>query len=260
MKKKMNYIHIFIIIVGFVLLTNITAIIITTSMNIEARLFDALDIASLILSFSGFAISFFFSLAVYIQAKNQGDINETLLRKDDQYIVSNYSLVSFNKEITFLEPKHHISEQALFNVNEDGNTIWQIVFLVTDYINKPIYKVYCKELIFETPMRRKVISPAMDYDCKYASNILNRGYNCFTINLKTTKEQLEQYIKEEGKISLTLLVESIFNVVFEMKYEVFLDSKKDLSDNLDRFIYPEMFTYNIHHANYHIVNKFIRGK
>ena len=260
MKKKLSYIHIFLIIVMLVLLSNIAVIIITTSMNIEDRVFDAIDIASLILSFSGFAISFFFSLAVYMQAKNQGSINETLLRKDDQYIISNYSLVSFEKEITFLQPKAHLTTQGIFNLDENVDETWQMVFLVTDYINKPIYKVFCKELTLSTPNNVITLTTGIEYDCNHAANILNRDYNCITITLKISQEQMNQYIRDDSKITLTLLVESIFNVVFEMKYDIFLDSIKDISSNKDRENYPEMFTYNIHHVNYYIVNKFIRSK
>ncbi|MFA6801554.1 MAG: hypothetical protein WCR19_05555 [Acholeplasmataceae bacterium] len=259
MNKNPNFIKIFIIIICIVFVVDIGVIYYATKVsNIDQEVYDALDIAALVLSFSGFAISFFFSLAVYIQAKNQSEINQKLPQKDDQYITLNYALINFEKEITMLKPKENLNNQSTINKIDENQEKYQLVFLISDYMNKPVYKVYCKSIRLINNVDEIQYESTNRYDCHYAENILNRGYNCLTITFSENHEILKKYFNDDSQIQLVVEIESIFNVVFEVKFDIYLDQHKDISNNPDLKLYRDMETILIHHVIYQIKNKSIK--
>ena len=90
--KKNKFAFLFLLTSFLLLIVNIAIIVIFSIIKMENTFYSALNVASLSISFISFIVSSFFSFSVYAQTKNQNKINESLPKKDDQYIIANYSL------------------------------------------------------------------------------------------------------------------------------------------------------------------------
>lgn len=237
--KKQNLLLIFMIIVMSLLFISALALVIFSFINIDNNFYNAINVAALLISFASFAASCFFSLAVYIQAKNQEKINEKLPKKDDQYILNNYSLIDFCKEITLLS---------------NGKTS-RLVFLVTDTINQPVYKVRCKSISIGENSDKKSINFDIPFDCNYAKNVLDRNYNCIYVDLPLSTKEAFESINGNKIINITLQIISTFNVAFELNFVLTLDSLKDTSHNEDKKKFDFLETWLLHHSVFNIIDK-----
>ena len=82
------------------LFANLIIIFVFSNVKMEQTFYNALNVSSLAIAFVSFIASSFFSFSVYMQTKNQNKINESLPKKDDQYIIANYSLFNIENEIS----------------------------------------------------------------------------------------------------------------------------------------------------------------
>ena len=180
----------------------------------------------------------------------------------DSYITKNYSLFSIEKEISMF-PLYNEEKQLVLDsgkyIDDNGSGIYRVVFLPTDYINNPINSVHlieisCKDNVGKTFMSFKPIIPL---DCNYSTNVLQRCYNCISIDILTDKDM--PYLLEKAKtIVLNLEINSIFNVSMQVLFNIELNGKKDNKNNVDLKQIPEMVTFNIHHTGYRILARSIK--
>lgn len=264
-KKYKHILTAFFIVIAVLLVINILLIILLTKNNVDSNFYDSINVAALVIAFSSFVASAFFSLVIYLQSKAQERINEKLPKKDDQYIIANYSLLNFYREISIFtdldEDLSLVKERnnyfKLDNPNNDNLTLNRVVFLVSDTINKPIYKVEAKSVEFLDDKDHEVAVYKSDklIDGVYANNILNRKYNCVYFDFQTEDKKINDIMKSSKTVKLHLYVTSIFNVRFEMIYRVSIGEVKDVSNNEDKNKIKDLSTYLIHHSIYNVISK-----
>ena len=262
--KKNKYALIFLGLTLALLIVNITIILVFTALNITNKFYSALNVSSLAIAFVSFIASTFFSFSVYLQTKNQNEINKTLPKKDDQYIISNYSLFNIEKEVSFFsltgdEKNNVFILQKHLQVNEPDNNITRIVFLPTDSMNKPTYKVLVRSIDFFSSKNEILFSAnaPQSTDGEYSANILDRGYNCINLDLPQNIKKIADVFSKSKSLQLKLDIISVFNVKMEVTFHVYIDSERNTEDNPDKAIISDLTTYTIHHTNYVIENKSI---
>lgn len=181
---------------------------------------------------------------------------------EDTYIAKNYALFDFEKEITIFpiygDEKNNVINNGQY-INDSGSLIYRIVMLPTDSVNAPVNRVLVQSLSL-VDAKDKVyasLKTNKDIDAQYSSNVLNRGYNCINIDVLTDKDIPYLYNKCQ-KMYITLRIESIFNVYFDVEYQILMNGKNDTTNNPDTQIIPELVTFNIHHSNYKILKRGIK--
>ena len=248
------------------LIINLIIIVVFSNIDVRSTFYNALNVSSLAIAFVSFIASSFFSFSVYLQTKNQNKINESLPKKDDQYIIANYSLFDIENEISFfsikgdekshclttgayLEPKNHSAKDA----------VTRLVFLPTNSVNMPTYKVLVRSVDFVSSSDEVIYSARNDksVDGLYSSNILNRGYNCFCVDILGDIKTLEKAFAKAKCVQLNLDIISVFNVKMTASFFVYLNARKSTDDNPDKKLIPDLSTYTIHHSNYRIEDKSI---
>lgn len=264
--KKHKFAFIFLIFSLVLLLINIAIIVVFSIIKIEDRFFNSLNVASLSISFLSFIASSFFSFSVYLQTEKQNKINESLPKKDDQYIIANYSLFNIEREISFFSLKDDEKTTIIDNgkyVKSKESTIVEnitrLVFLPTDSMNQPTYKVLVKSLSFFNSKNENLYEATVDgtLDGEYSANILQRGYNCICVDIANDYEYIEKLFVNTKRIKLSVDIISVFNVKMSVVFSVYLDKAKDVDKNPDKIEIIDLNTYLIHHSNYYIEEKSI---
>lgn len=181
---------------------------------------------------------------------------------EETYISQNYALFDFEKEISIFPLYNEEKENVLKGkqyINDKGSLIYRIVMLPTDTVKAPVNKVEITKLslLDKNDKEYVTLSSKVGLDTQYSSNVLNRGYNCINIDILTDKDIPYLYEKCQ-KMMLTLRIESIFNVYFDVEYQIVMNGKKDNSNNPDIKIIPELTTFFIHHSNYKILDRGIK--
>jgi hypothetical protein len=230
---------------------------------VEDSFYNSLNVASLSIAFLSFIASSFFSLSVYLQTRAQGEINKSLPKKDDQYIIANYSLFNIEGEFSLFSLKGDEKElvrsrEAYLAGEGDNGEITRLVFLPTDSMNAPTYKVIIRSISFRSSKNDEIYYASGDgVDAEYSANILKRGYNCISVDLSLPIERASELLKNTCHVELTLDIISVFNVCMSMRYNVYLGGTKSVEGNPDRNEIPDLETYIIHHSNYLIEEKSI---
>ena len=264
--KKNRFSVLFCLFSVLLLFANLVIIGIFSNIEVKTTFYNALNVSSLTIAFVSFIASCFFSISVYLQAKNQNKINESLPKKDDQYIIANYSLFNIEKEISFFsvtgDEKNNLIQDNRFLKSEKENAktdLTRLVFLPTDSVNMPTYKVLVKAIDFISSKNEKLFSAKAErsVDGAYSANILNRGYNCFCVDISENMETMRRLFKKCNHLKLNMDIVSVFNVKMTVSFYVYPDSIKNTDDNPDKKILPDLTTYSIHHANYQIEDKSI---
>ena len=130
----------FIFVTAALLVANIALILIFTFIKVEDNFYNSLNVASLSIAFLSFIASSFFSLSVYLQTRAQGEINKSLPKKDDQYIIANYSLFNIEGEFSMFSLDGDEKELVLSKgavLSDEGDEVTRFVFLPTDSMNAP---------------------------------------------------------------------------------------------------------------------------
>jgi hypothetical protein len=238
-------IAIFLISLSFLLYFAITAV--------QGDFGSYTSVSNLFISFVACISTAFFSLATF----RNGSILErnSITNELNRYIIENYSLINFCTEITIVKENENGYNKEIFgeileNKSNENLVSTNICFLVTDYINKPIYKVLFKEIEFVSAGRKFFSEKGIDG--KYQEHTLSRDYNCMGLNLPLNIEETKQLFQEDTKIKITLNIISIFNVQFTVYYEIGLSDKKDVSNNPDTKKFKDLETYRIHHSIYRV--------
>ena len=247
------------------LLVNIIAIIIFSLIDLNQNFYNSLNISSLIIAFVSVVASSFFSFSVYLQTKNQNKINDCLPKKDDQYIIANYSLFNIENEISFFSINSYekdilVQKKAyLSDISNAGEEITRLVLLPTDSMNKPTYKVMVRSIEFISQKDEVLFSATAEgaLDGEYSSNVLLRGYNCICVDVLTSMEKMKDLFANSRKIKLCLDIISVFNVKMAVAFYIYLAEEKNTDNNPDKGELPDLSTYRIHHANYFIEEKAI---
>ncbi len=258
MKNEKKIIFVFLLISFVIFLVNIFIILFFSKSNIENEFYNSLNIASLIIAFSSFVTSTFFSLAVYSQSITQTKINKTLPKKDDQYIINNHSLFNIDNEFTIFSTTEYDKDNS-FYTNEKSELFTRLVFLPTNSKNCETYKVLAQQIEFKTENKNYIFSTNNPIDTYYASNILQRNYNCIFMDLNIDKNKLFNIINETKQLIVNISIISIFNVVLDIEFIIKIDSLKDTSKNVDKEKIKDLDTFIIHHTNYKIKNKSINN-
>lgn len=267
--KKNKFPFVFLAVSLFLLLVNIAIIIIFSILDMENKFYNSLNVASLSISFVSFIASSFFSFSVYMQSKTQNKINESLPKKDDQYIIANYSLFNIENEVSFFsvndEEKNVLLQESRYLTNKDTpatDHITRLVFLPTNSTNKPTYKVLIKSIAFLSSKNEELYTAkAHDVlDGEYSSNILQRGYNCICIDILNDFNTIQKYFSQCNHLKLSLDIISVFNVNMSVTFFIHLDSEKNVENNPDKKRLVDLKTYTIHHSNYIIEKKSIVNK
>ena len=264
MKNKLGFF--FFGVAGVILITNVVIIVLFSLVNMNSAFYNALNVSSLMIAFVSFVASTFFSLLIYVQTKNQNEINDNLLKKDDQYIISNYSLFNIENEITFFSLTGDEKQNLLLShkyltsdILGDDSCIVRLVFLPTNSMNMPTYKVLCRSIAFVSSKNEVICEATSDHplDSEYSANILSRGYNCICVDILSAFASMQKAFSQTNHIRLKLDVISVFNVKMTVMYNIYLDSPKDVSANPDREKISDLSTYIVHHTNYTIEEKSI---
>lgn len=264
--KKNKFAFLFLLTSFLLLIINIAIIIIFSIIEMENTFYSALNVASLSISFVSFIVSSFFSFSVYAQTKNQNKINESLPKKDDQYIIANYSLFNIENEVSFFSIKGEEnriiirdSKYLIDDINSSKKNITRLVFLPTNSANKPTYKVLIKSISFFSQEHTDIYTAKAinKFDGEYSANILQRGYNCICIDILNDFENIKNYFAKSKYLKVSMDIISVFNVNMDVTFFVYLDSEKDVSQNPDKQNLLDLRTYKIHHSNYIIENKSI---
>ena len=167
-----------------------------------------------------------------------------------------FSLFNLEKEITIFplydsEKEETISREEYFN--DDGEMMYRLVLLPSESMNLPTQKVevFELELLNNSSTRIAFFSKDNGYDARYSHNVLNRGYNCICINIKTDKD-LPYLFSKVHTVKIKTKIYSIFNDCLDVNFEVIMNGIKDVSHNPDTKIIPELVTFNIHHCHYKV--------
>ena len=204
-----------------------------------------------------------------MQTKNQNKINEGLPKKDDQYIISNYSLFNIENEVSFFslsgDEKSFLLQTQKYLLSKDRsieNNVVRLVFLPTNSMNMPTYKVLIRSIDFISTKHETLYSAKSEgaLDGEYSANILNRGYNCICVDLADNFNTISQLFSNTGHLKLELDIISVFNVKMSVTYYIYLDSAKDVTQNPDKEKISDLSTYKVHHSNYTIEEKSILPK
>lgn len=259
--KQNKFVSVFFIIAISLFVLDIATIIIFSVLDMESSFYNSLNVASLLIAFVSFVASSFFSLSVYQQSKNQNRINESLPKKDDQYIIANYSLFNLEREISFFTLTGEERAQVLASERTlgEGDEVVRLVFLPTDSMNKPTYKVLVHSISFLSPTHEELYSAVAGepVDCDYSANVLSRGYNCICVDLLSSFKGVCDLFSRAEKIEIKLDIISVFNVKMTSTFSVHLDGEKDVSNNPDKNKISDLTTYTVHHSNYYIEDKSI---
>ena len=264
--KKNRFSIFFCLFAALLLLANLIIIGVFSNIEVKSTFYNALNVSSLTIAFVSFIASCFFSISVYLQAKNQNKINDSLPKKEDQYIIANYSLFNIEKEISFFslvgDEKDNLiqSDNILKSEGERGtNDVTRLVFLPTDSVNMPTYKVLVKSIEFISSKNETLYAAKADrsIDGAYSANVLNRGYNCFCVDLSDTMETVRTLFEKSNYLKLNLDVVSVFNVKMTVSFYVYPGAIKNTDHNPDKKSIPDLTTYVVHHTNYRIEDKSI---
>ncbi len=266
--KKNKVAFLFLLTSMALLFVNLIIIAIFSNIHVKSDFYSALNVSSLIIAFVSFIASSFFSFTVYIQTRNQNKINESLPKKDDQYIISNYSLFNIENEISFFsmtdDERDNILKTNSFLSGIDAckdtcNDVTRLVFLPTDSVNMPTYKVMVKSLEFISSKNKSMyfVKSESSVDGAYSANILSRGYNCFCVDVLGGVDKMRTLFAESRYIKLNLDIISVFNVKMNISFYVYPDSEKNTDQNPDKEQIPDLTTYTVHHTNYQIEDKSI---
>jgi hypothetical protein len=237
-------ITLFIVCLGFLLYLTLT----------EQQGFNSYtSVSALILSFVSCVLTASFSLATYRNGVITKETNAS--NRQNSYIIDNYSLLNFCTEITIVKENEKNYNKDIFGENFDNkngeNTVsTNICFLISDYINKPIYKVLFKEIEFAN--KNKKFFSQKGIDGKYQEHTLNRDYNCMGLNLPLSIADTKSLFQEDTKIKVVLEIISIFNVQFTVHYEITIGHQKNISKNPDKKKFNQLQTYLIHHSIYQV--------
>ena len=182
-------------------------------------------------------------------------------KRVDSYITSNYSLFNIEKEISIFPIYDDEKELAIKGgnyFNDNGNALFRLAFLPTDYINNPIDSVFASSISFYDSKGDEYLSFKAEkpIDCNYSTNVLQRCYNCLCVDILTDKDICYLFSKAK-MVKLVLNINSIFNVCMAVEFNIELNGQKDNSHNVDIKKIPEMVTYNIHHTKTTIIDKTI---
>ena len=263
--KKSRFAVVFLISSMLLFLINLLIIVVFSNFEVKSTFYSALNVSSLVIAFVSFIASSFFSFTVYLQTKNQNKINESLPKKDDQYIIANYSLFNIETEISFFsihgdEKEGVLQSHAYLGEAAAGeNNVTRIVFLPTDSVNMPTYRVLVKSIEFMSTLDETIYAATASdgVNGAYSANILNRGYNCFTVDVLNGMDVVSEAFKKSSYIKLNLDIISVFNVKMTVSFFVHLDGAKSTANNPDKVTIPDLTTYTIHHSNYRIEEKSI---
>ena len=140
----------------------------------------------------------------------------------------------------------------------EGSDITRFVFLPTDSINAPTYKVIIRSIALYSARDEELWrADAEGVDGEYSANILRRGYNCISVDAALPMEKARELVLSAEKIVLGLDIISVFNVCMSMTYNIHIDSEKSVEGNPDVNAIPDLSTFIIHHSNYVIEEKSI---
>lgn len=248
------------------LIANLILIIVFSNLDVKSEFYNALNVSSLVIAFVSFIASSFFSFSVYLQTKNQNKINDSLPKKDDQYIIANYSLFNIETEVSCFsingdEKVHCLKTKNYLQVSTDSkaSSLNRLVFLPTDSVNMPTYKVLVKSVEFVSAADETlcIATSEKSVDGFYSANVLNRGYNCFSVDILGDEKSFDTLLANSKYIKISLDIISVFNVKITATFYVHLHGEKDTSNNPDKKLIPDLKTYTIHHSNYQIEDKTI---
>lgn len=221
--------------------------------------YDALSISSLIIAFLSLMSSVFFTMGIYRQSERQNEINDTLFKKDDVYITNNYSLIDIGNRITTFDSDDSIDYANVLKQNE-SNKYFRFVMKVSDYINKPMYKADIYSVIAKDKNNEVLldISSEKPVSTDYASNILDRGYNCVSFDIGLKDSDIGDILARTDKLYITMGITSIFNVIFTVMFTIKLDGEKISSPNVideDAQKYNNLRRFIKHSSVFKIINK-----
>ncbi|MBD5631761.1 MAG: hypothetical protein HDP34_00825 [Clostridia bacterium] len=256
MKSPKKGFIIFLIITIILLIVNIVLICIFAMLDGVDNIYNALSVSSLLISFSGFASSLFFSMGIYRQSELQNKINDSLNKKDDVYITQNYSLIDIGREISIHNKT--ISELSPEVIKEENaNKYYRFIMLVNDYVNKPLYRadVYTVRAIGKNNTIIFNVHNDKPVPTAYASNILDRGYNCVSFDIGLCDKNLGDNLLKAERLEIIMDITSIFNVTFKLMFIVTLDHEKEQTNNPDAKIYDELRTFKKHSSVCTILDK-----
>ena len=171
----------------------------------------------------------------------------------------------YQKEISFFavtgDEKNLLLSEGKYLKNETGAgcDITRLVFLPSDSVNSPTYKVVVKSITFYSSLNKKLFfaSSAYGIDCDYASDILQRGYNCICVDIAKHMGGISDLFSQASRIELRLDIISVFNVKMSTNFSIRLDQSKNVDANPDKQIIKDLKTHTIHHCNYVIEEKSI---
>lgn len=203
--------------------------------------------------------SVFFSMEIYRQSERQNEINDTLFKKDDVYITNNYSLIDIGNRITTIDSDDSIDYANVLKQNE-SNKYFRFVMKVSDYINKPMYKADIYSVIAKDKSNEILldISSEKPVPTDYASNILDRGYNCVSFDIGLKDSDIGDILARTDKLYITMDITSIFNVIFTVMFTIKLDGEKISSPNVvdeDAQKYNNLRRFVKHSSVFKIINK-----
>ncbi len=249
----------FSVVSVIVLFINIIAITVCSFFKEIDYVYDALSISSLIIAFLSLMSSVFFSMGIYRQSERQNEINDTLFKKDDVYITNNYSLIDIGNRITTFDSDDSIDYANVLKQNESNN-YFRFVMKVSDYINKPMYKADIYSVIAKDKNNEVLldISSEKPVTTDYASNILDRGYNCVSFDIGLKDCDIGDILAHTDKLYITMDITSIFNVIFTVMFTIKLDGEKISSPNVideDAQKYNNLRRFIKHSSVFKIINK-----
>ena len=159
------------------------------------------------------------------------------------------------------EKVHCLKTKNYLQVSTDSkaSSLNRLVFLPTDSVNMPIYKVLVKSVEFVSAADETlcIATSEKSVDGFYSANVLNRGYNCFSVDILGDEKSFDTLLANSKYIKISLDIISVFNVKITATFYVHLHGEKDTSNNPDKKFIPDLKTYTIHHSNYQIEDKTI---
>ncbi|MCI8911429.1 MAG: hypothetical protein HFE33_00985 [Clostridia bacterium] len=196
---------------------------------------------------------------IYRQGEKQNEINETLFKKDDVYITNNYSLIDIGNRITTFNCDEDIDVNNVLQ-QEGSNKFFRFVMKVSDYINKPMYKADVYSVIAKDKTNNTLldINSQRPVSTDYASNILDRGYNCVSFDTGLKDGDIGDVLARTDKLYITLDITSIFNVIFTVMFIVKLDGEKITSPDTvdeDAMKYENLRRFVKHSSVFKIIDK-----
>ena len=167
-----------------------------------------------------------------------------------------YALFTFEKEVTLFsvfdaDKELTIKKKEYFDDN--GDRLYRLVMLPGESMNTPVQKVEVNEvgLFDENEKRIALFNSDKGIDAKYAHDVLNRGYNCISINFKTDKDILYLFNKVKF-LRLKTKIYSIFGTCLDVDFDVVIKDKTNIEHNPDVKDIPDLVSFNIHHCHYKV--------